>query len=50
MRSVLIVNKLDYVYKDILDPNCKNFCFENYLYTILGSTVYKIDVGTASAP
>ena len=43
-------NKLDYLYEGILESNCKNFCFENYLYTLLGSTVYKIDVGTASAP
>jgi hypothetical protein len=43
-------NKLDYLYRGITASNCKNFCFENFLYTILGNVVYKIDVGTTSAP
>jgi hypothetical protein len=43
-------DKLEPIYKDIVSTNCKNFCFENYLYCILGNAVYKVDVGTTGAP
>jgi hypothetical protein len=46
----ITIDKLEPLYKDILPGNCKNFCFENYLYSILGNAVYKIDVGTTGAP
>jgi hypothetical protein len=49
--------KVDIVYKGILPSYCKQFCFGNYLYAIIGNTtpavtwmVYKIDVGTTGAP
>jgi hypothetical protein len=46
----ITIDKLEPIYKDILPANCKNFCFDNYLYTILGNAVYKVDVGTTGAP
>jgi hypothetical protein len=46
----ITIDKLEPIYKDILPTNCKNFCFENYLYCILGNIVYKVDVGTTGAP
>jgi hypothetical protein len=51
--------KVEVMYKGILPSNCKQFCFGNYLYTIIGNTspgpavnwtVYKIDVGTTGSP
>jgi hypothetical protein len=60
---ILIVNpttgSVDYFYKNILPPYCKNFYWGRgtYLYMISGNanpaqewTVYRVDIGTAGAP
>lgn len=59
---ILIANpaagSVDYFYKSILPPYCKNFCWGRgtYLYMISGNsvpaqewTVYRVDIGTAGA-
>ncbi|MCX7798302.1 MAG: IPT/TIG domain-containing protein [Melioribacter sp.] len=52
-------NKIDYFYKGIIPPYCKQFHWgmENYLYLITGDTqagqewtVYRVDMGMKSAP
>jgi hypothetical protein len=60
---ILIVNQatgsVDYFYKNILPPYCKNFYWGRgtYLYMLSGNsnpaqewTVYRVDMGTAGAP
>ena len=51
------LSKVDIVYKGILPSYCKQFCFGNYIYAIIGNAipavnwlVYKIDVGVTGAP
>jgi hypothetical protein len=50
-------NQVDILYKAILPPYCKQFCFGKYIYMISGNAspavnwlVYQIDVGTTGAP
>ncbi|MCX6122885.1 MAG: hypothetical protein NTX44_14840 [Ignavibacteriales bacterium] len=50
-------NQVDILYKAILPPYCKQFCFGDKLYMISGNVtpavnwiVYKVDVGTSGAP
>lgn len=42
----ITIDKVEPLYIDILPANCKQFCFGQYLYCILGNGLYRIDVGT----
>jgi hypothetical protein len=57
MNIPITSDRVDILYKNILPPYCKQFCFGNMLYMISGNavpavnwTLYQVDVGTTGAP